>query len=102
MARDLMGKDEFIEVYVDTQLDICETRDPKGLYKLARAGKLPNPTGIGSAYKAPEHAELVLAGGAKSPAEIAQEVLATLDRRGVIDNCGSPDSLARAYARAAD
>jgi adenylyl-sulfate kinase len=50
MARDLMGKDEFIEVYFDTPLDICEARDPKGLYKLARAGKLPNLTGIGSAY----------------------------------------------------
>jgi bifunctional enzyme CysN/CysC len=84
MARDLMGKDEFIEVYVDTPLDICEARDPKGLYKLARAGKLPNLTGIGSAYEPPEHAELVLAAAAKSPADLAQEVLATLDRRGII------------------
>jgi bifunctional enzyme CysN/CysC len=84
MARDLMGKDEFIEIHVDTPLDICEARDPKGLYKLVRAGKLPNLTGIGSAYEAPEHAELVLAAGAKSPADLAQEVLATLDRRGII------------------
>jgi bifunctional enzyme CysN/CysC len=84
MARDLMGKDEFIEVYVDTPLDICEARDPKGLYKLARAGKLPNLTGIGSAYEPPEHAELVLEGTAKPPAELAQEVLATLGRRGII------------------
>jgi bifunctional enzyme CysN/CysC len=84
MARDLMGKDEFVEIYVDTPLDVCEARDPKGLYKLARAGKLPNLTGIGSAYEAPEQAELVLEGAAKSPAELAQEVLATLGRRGII------------------
>jgi bifunctional enzyme CysN/CysC len=84
MARDLMGKEEFIEVYVDTPLDICEARDPKGLYKLARAGKLPNLTGIGSAYEPPEHAELVLDGAAKPPAELAREVLATLDQRRII------------------
>jgi bifunctional enzyme CysN/CysC len=84
MARDLAGKDEFIEVYVDTPLTICEARDPKGLYKLARAGKLPNLTGIGSAYEPPEHAEVVLDGAAKPPAELAQEVLATLERRGII------------------
>jgi bifunctional enzyme CysN/CysC len=46
MARGLVGEDEFIEVYVDTPIEICEARDPKGLYKLARAGKLPNLTGI--------------------------------------------------------
>jgi bifunctional enzyme CysN/CysC len=84
MARDLVGKDEFIEIYVDTPLDVCETRDPKGLYKLARAGKLPNLTGIGSAYEPPEAAELVLPGAAKPPAELAQEVLAVLDQRRII------------------
>jgi adenylylsulfate kinase-like enzyme len=57
---------------------------PKGLYKLARAGKLPNLTGIGSAYEPPERPELALAGGGKPPAELAQEVLATLDQRGII------------------
>ena len=84
MARDLLGKDEFIEIYVDTPLDVCEARDPKGLYKLARAGKLPNLTGIGSAYEVPEAAELVLTGTARPPAELAQEVLAVLETRGFI------------------
>jgi bifunctional enzyme CysN/CysC len=52
-ARDLIGKDSFVEVYVDTPLEVCEQRDPKGLYKKARAGQLPNMTGIGSPYEAP-------------------------------------------------
>ena len=54
MARDLIGSDSFIEVYVDTPLDICEQRDLKGLYKKAREGKIPNMTGINSLYEAPE------------------------------------------------
>jgi bifunctional enzyme CysN/CysC len=84
MARGLVGEDEFIEIYVDTPIAICEARDPKGLYKLARAGKLPNLTGIGSPYEPPEQAELVLAAGTKPPDVLAQEVLATLKRRGAI------------------
>ena len=67
MARALFAPQEFIEIYVDTPLEICEARDPKGLYKLARAGKLPNLTGIGSAYEPPENAELVLTAGAEKP-----------------------------------
>jgi bifunctional enzyme CysN/CysC len=84
MARELVGEDEFIEVFVDTPLDVCEQRDPKGLYKLARAGKLPNLTGVGSAYEPPEHAELTLAGGSKPPEKLAQEVLAELKARNII------------------
>jgi bifunctional enzyme CysN/CysC len=84
MARELLGADEFIEIYVDTPIEICEARDPKGLYKLARAGKLPNLTGIGSAYEPPERPELVLAAGAKRPEALAEEVLATLKQRGII------------------
>jgi bifunctional enzyme CysN/CysC len=53
MARDLIGKESFVEIFVDTPLDICEQRDPKGLYKKARAGQLPNMTGIGSPYETP-------------------------------------------------
>lgn len=84
MARGLVGEDEFIEIYVDTPIEICEARDPKGLYKLARAGKLPSLTGIGSAYEPPEHPELVLAARAKRQQVLAKEVLATLRRRGII------------------
>lgn len=53
MARELIGTGHFLEVYVDTTLMVCEQRDVKGLYKKARAGQLPNMTGIGSAYEAP-------------------------------------------------
>jgi bifunctional enzyme CysN/CysC len=84
MARGLVGEDEFIEIYVNTSLAICEARDPKGLYKLARAGRLPNLTGIGSVYELPEQPDLVLAGGTRPPVVLAEEVLATLKRRGVI------------------
>jgi bifunctional enzyme CysN/CysC len=84
MARGLVGEDEFIEIYVDTPIDICEARDPKGLYKLARAGKLPNLTGIGSPYEPPEQAELVLAAGRERPEVLAEEVLAEFRRRGII------------------
>ena len=54
MARELIGPDSFIEVYVSTSLEVCEQRDVKGLYKQARAGKLPNMTGINSPYELPE------------------------------------------------
>ena len=60
MARALMEDGEFIEIFVDTPLEICEARDPKGLYKKARAGELKNFTGIDSNYEAPLDAEIVL------------------------------------------
>jgi bifunctional enzyme CysN/CysC len=53
MARELIGTDHFIEIFVDTPLDVCEQRDPKGLYKKARSGQLPNMTGINSPYEPP-------------------------------------------------
>lgn len=62
MARELIGKDNFLEIYVGTPLDVCEQRDPKGLYKKARAGKLPNMSGIGSPYEPPENPDLILSG----------------------------------------
>ncbi len=60
MARETIGAENFVEVYVDTPLEICEQRDVKGLYKKARRGELPNLSGIGSPYEAPAHPELVL------------------------------------------
>lgn len=58
MARQLIGEENFIEVYVDTPLQVCEQRDPKGLYKKARSGQLPNMTGINSPYEPPEKASI--------------------------------------------
>jgi bifunctional enzyme CysN/CysC len=61
MARELIGQNNFIEVFVDTPLEVCEQRDPKGLYKKARSGQLPNMTGINSAYEPPLSPACVLA-----------------------------------------
>ncbi len=62
MARELIGKENFIEVFVDTPLDVCEQRDPKGLYKKARSGQLPNMTGINSPYEPPLHPDHIVSG----------------------------------------
>ena len=64
MARSLFDDGEFVEVFVDTPLEVCEARDAKGLYKKARAGEIPNFTGIGSPYEAPIDPEMVLEEGA--------------------------------------
>lgn len=79
MARQLIGAENFIEVFVDTPLAECERRDPKGLYKKARSGQLPNMTGIGSPYEAPEQADLVVAGGKEKIAEIVRKLLQRLE-----------------------
>ncbi|ADO47222.1 adenylyl-sulfate kinase [[Enterobacter] lignolyticus] len=62
MVRELVGEGRFFEVFVDTPLAICETRDPKGLYKKARAGELRNFTGIDAVYETPEKPEIHLDG----------------------------------------
>ena len=60
MAREMFDADEFVEIFVNTPLDVAESRDPKGLYKKARKGEIPNFTGINSPYEEPEKAELTL------------------------------------------
>ncbi|WP_324732131.1 sulfate adenylyltransferase subunit CysN [Pseudomonas paeninsulae] len=57
MARELIGEDNFLEIYVSTSLEVCEQRDVKGLYKKARAGQLPNLSGVGSSYESPVAAD---------------------------------------------
>uniref|UniRef100_UPI0037C0969E adenylyl-sulfate kinase n=1 Tax=Arenimonas sp. TaxID=1872635 RepID=UPI0037C0969E len=74
MARALFSDDEFIEVFVDTPIDVCEQRDVKGLYAKARAGQLPNFTGISSPYEAPLHPELHLR-TAEAPVEDLVEAI---------------------------
>jgi bifunctional enzyme CysN/CysC len=78
MARELMGEGEFIEVHVNTPLAVAEKRDPKGLYKKARRGELPNFTGIDSPYEAPEDPEVRLDTTVMSPEEAADRVIAAL------------------------
>ncbi len=80
---------EFIEVFVDTPIEVCETRDPKGLYKKARAGEIKGFTGIDDPYEAPSSPELVLSAAEKTPDELADEVLVYLQEKGI---CPALDS----------
>lgn len=83
-VRSLLEPGEFIEIFVDTPIEICEARDPKGLYKKARAGQLKGFTGIDDPYEAPEKPELILDGGKKSIDDLADEVLAFLKARNLL------------------
>jgi adenylyl-sulfate kinase len=83
LARDLIGED-FIEVFVDAPLDVCEGRDPKGLYKKARAGSISDFTGISSPYEPPDAPELTLRTGQESIEQSANRVLDYLRDKGFI------------------
>jgi len=78
LAREIAGDIRFTEVFVNTPLDVCEARDPKGLYGRARRGEIKNFTGISSPYEAPESPDVVLEGGTKSPVQMADELYARL------------------------
>jgi bifunctional enzyme CysN/CysC len=84
MARELFGEGEFLEVFVDTPLEVAEQRDPKGLYAKARAGDLANFTGIDSPYEPPEHAEVRLDTTSLSAEESAAQVVAELESRSML------------------
>lgn len=75
---------DFVEVFVDTPLEVCEQRDPKGLYKKARAGEIKHFTGISDPYEAPTAAELVIPGGAEPVDQLADRVVEALRQSGVI------------------
>jgi adenylylsulfate kinase len=75
---------DFIEVFVDAPLEVCEARDPKGLYKKARAGEIQNFTGIDAPYEPPSNPEIKLDSGDKTPRELARQVVQHLRERGVV------------------
>jgi len=75
MAKDLLSSDEFFEIFVSTSLEECEKRDPKGLYKKARAGELKNFTGIDSSYEEPENPDLVLDTNSTNAEELADQII---------------------------
>ncbi|AEH83693.1 sulfate adenylyltransferase (plasmid) [Sinorhizobium meliloti SM11] len=81
MARELMEEGEFIEIFVDTPLDECARRDPKGLYEKALAGKIANFTGVSSPYEAPENPELHIRTVGHEPTDLALAIEEFLDRR---------------------
>jgi adenylylsulfate kinase len=74
---------EFIEVFVDTPIEVCESRDPKGLYKKARAGEIKGFTGVDDPYEAPLSPELVLSAADKTPDALADEVITYLVEQGI-------------------
>jgi bifunctional enzyme CysN/CysC len=84
MARELLGAEEFVEVYVDAPLSVAESRDPKGLYKKARRGELKNFTGVDSPYEAPEQPEVHLETARLAPEQAAHIVIETLLRKGIV------------------
>lgn len=84
MARGMVDEGEFVELFVNTPLEVAEDRDPKGLYKKARRGELKNFTGIDSAYETPEAAEVVLDTTRCTADEAADQVIQLLQSRGIV------------------
>ena len=75
MARDMLEEGEFVEVFMDTPLEVCEERDPKGLYKKARAGQIKNFTGIDSLYETPEKPEITLKSHQHGVEDLSDQVI---------------------------
>jgi len=84
LVRSLLGDSEFIEIHVDADLATCEQRDPKGLYKKARAGEIKNFTGIDSVYEAPIKPELYLDNGSNPVSSSVQQIMTYLSQQGHI------------------
>jgi bifunctional enzyme CysN/CysC len=82
MARELMDKGEFVEIFVDTPFEECARRDPKGLYAKALRGQIKNFTGVDSPYEAPEHPDIHLQASGRAPEDLAIEVEDWLRERG--------------------
>ena len=82
MARGLLAEGEFVEIFVDTPLEVCRTRDPKGLYARAFAGEIKNFTGVDSPYEPPASPEIRLKTEAAAPEALAEEVIAYLEAKG--------------------
>ncbi len=83
-ARELVGKSEFLEVFVDAPLEVCMARDPKGLYKRAQAGEIKHFTGIDSPYEAPENAEIHLKTATLSAEDAADLVVEQIRKTGIV------------------
>jgi bifunctional enzyme CysN/CysC len=89
MARDLLPPGEFLEVFIDTPLEVAEARDPKGLYKKARLGEIEHFTGISSPYEAPENPEIHIDTTLVSPDAAADRILQALEERAILRAAGA-------------
>jgi len=85
-VRNTMKSGEFIEVFVDAPIEVCEQRDPKGLYKKARAGEIKGFTGIDAPYEEPRSPELVLFAAEKTPDLLAEEIIGYLKSNNIISD----------------
>lgn len=83
-VRGMVEHGDFMEIYCDSPIEVCESRDVKGLYKKARAGQIPDFTGISSPYEAPENPELTVNTGALELNDCVQQVITEMSRRGII------------------
>ena len=92
-VRGLVPHGDFIEIYCQAPLEVCESRDVKGLYARARAGEIPNFTGISSPYEAPEQPELSVPTGSEDLATCVGMVLDCMVSRGIIEPSSTSDSL---------
>lgn len=84
LARSLVAEGQFVEVHVDAPLDVCESRDPKGLYKKARAGEIPSFTGIDSPYEAPASPELHVHTDRHTVPELVEQVIGWMRTQGIL------------------
>ena len=83
-VRELLAPGDFVEVYVEASLETCESRDTKGLYAKARAGEIPEFTGISAPYEEPEKAEVILDTNGKTIEESARELISYLEESGIL------------------
>jgi adenylylsulfate kinase len=99
-VRDKLLPGEYIEVFVDTPLEVCEARDPKGLYKKARAGELRGFTGIDDPYEVPLSPEMVLSAAEKTPDVLADEIMTYLQQQGICPSLEDDILLGQRVAKA--
>ena len=88
-ARRIVGPETFIETYIDVSLDECERRDPKGLYKRARAGEIADFTGIDAPYEPPENPEIRITSAQATPADAAEKIMEHLAEKRFLAGSGS-------------
>ena len=83
-VRELMDEGDFVEIFIDTAVEICEERDPKGLYKKARTGEIPNFTGFSDPYEVPENPEMIIKTADWTAEEAAVLIIQMLEKLGKI------------------
>lgn len=91
-VRAMLAPGDFVEIFVRAPLEVCEGRDPKGLYKKARAGEIKNFTGIDDPYEEPHSPEIVVDSATRSPDDLAADVVTWLERAGKIPLAGLPSA----------